>query len=109
MKFIIRFVIVVLAIMALPYFVPGIAVSGFYAALMTAIVFGLINLVIRPIISVVTIPINVFTLGIFGLVVNALLLWFVASFVDGFAIANFSAAFWGAIAISFVNWLVSKF
>ncbi|HEU0081122.1 MAG TPA: phage holin family protein [Candidatus Paceibacterota bacterium] len=105
MKMILRVLIMAAAIMALPYVISGISVAGWYPALVAAAVFGLLNLVIKPVIKLITLPINILTLGLFGLVVNGALLWFVASFVDGFAIASFGAAFLGALVLSLVNWL----
>jgi putative membrane protein len=108
MKFIIRLLVVVLAIMALPYVIPGIAVAGFYSALIVAVILGLINLVVKPIVSLVTLPINIFTLGLFGLVVNGAILWFIGAFVEGFTVATFLAAFLGALVVAAVNWAASK-
>ncbi|PJE73905.1 MAG: hypothetical protein COV01_03625 [Candidatus Taylorbacteria bacterium CG10_big_fil_rev_8_21_14_0_10_41_48] len=109
MKIILRIIIIALVIMALPYIVSGVSVSGFYPALIAALILGVLNLVVRPIISLLTLPVNMLTLGLFGLVINGALLWFVASFVQGFAIASFWSAFLGALLVSLVNWLVSKF
>jgi len=105
MKIILRIAIMVAAIMALPHIIAGITVTGWYPALIAAVVFGLLNLLVKPIVKLITLPINVLTLGLFGLVINGALLWFVASFVDGFAITSFGAAFLGALILSFVNWL----
>jgi putative membrane protein len=108
MKIILRIVIVALAIMGLPKFIPGIAVSSFYYALLASVVIGLVNLLIKPLISLVTLPINAITLGIFGLLVNGGLLWLVALYVPGFSVSTFTAAFLGALAVAIVNWIVSK-
>ncbi len=91
----------------LPYVLPGITVSSFGAALVTALVLGLINTVIRPILVLLTLPITLLTLGLFILVINALLFWMVASFVPGFQVQGFWSAFWGAIAYSVISTLVS--
>ncbi|HVU06316.1 MAG TPA: phage holin family protein [Candidatus Paceibacterota bacterium] len=109
MKIILRFLLVAGAIMALPHLVPGIAVAGIYPALIAAAIFGLLNLVVKPIVGIVTLPINIVTLGLFGLVVNSLLLWFVGSFVAGFSVATFTAAFVGALILAVVNWIAHLF
>lgn len=110
MKIILRIVVIALVIMALPYILPsGISVSGFYPALIAAIILGVLNLIVRPIISLLTLPVNMLTLGLFGLVINGALFWFVASFVDGFSITSFWFAFLGSLIVTAVNWLVSKF
>ncbi len=105
MKTILRVIIVALVILALPHFIVGISVSGFYPALIAAVIFGLLNLLVKPIIKIITLPINILTLGLFGLVINGALLWFVGSFVNGFNVATFTAAILGALVISVANWL----
>ena len=109
MKIVLKIVIVALAIMGLPRFIPGISVAGFYYALISALVIGAVNLLIKPLISLVTLPVNVFTLGIFGLLVNGGLLWLVALYVPGFSIDGYLPAFIGALAIAIINWIISKF
>lgn len=108
MKILLRILAVALVIMALPRFIPGIAVSGFYYAFLAALALGLINLLIKPLIKLVTLPINIFTLGLFSLVINAGLLWAVSLYVPGFDVSSFTAAFIGAFALAVMNWLVSR-
>lgn len=108
MKIVIRVVIVALVIMGLPKFIPDIAVSSFYYALIAAVAFGLVNLLIKPLISLVTLPVNMLTLGLFGLVINGGLLWAVAYYLPGFGIATYGAAFLGALAVTVASWLASK-
>jgi putative membrane protein len=108
MKIVLRVVIVALAIMGLPRIIDGISVSGFYYAFLAAIALGLVNLLIKPLIRVVTLPINLLTLGLFGFVINGFLLWAVALYVPGFDVASYTAAFLGALIIAVINWLVSK-
>ncbi len=109
MKVVLKIVIVALAIMGLPKFVPGIDVSGFYYALLAAVAIGLVNLLIKPLISLITLPVNFFTLGLFGLLVNGGLLWLVALYVPGFSIDGYLSAFIGALAITIINWIISRF
>jgi putative membrane protein len=104
MKLILRWLISALALLALPYIMSGITVSSFYIALIVAVVLGLINAVVRPILILLTLPVTILTLGLFILVINALLFWFVASFVDGFQVSGFWAAFFGAILYSLITW-----
>jgi putative membrane protein len=104
MQLILRWLISALALLALPYVMSGIAVKGFYIALIVAVVLGLINAVVRPILILLTLPVTVLTLGLFILVINALLFWFVASFVDGFQVSGFWSAFFGAILYSLITW-----
>ena len=104
MQLILRWLISALALLALPYIMSGITVKSFYIALIIAVVLGLINAVVRPILILLTLPVTVLTLGLFILVINALLFWFVASFVDGFQVSGFWAAFFGAILYSLITW-----
>jgi putative membrane protein len=107
MRLLLRWIINALALLALPYLFDSIQVAGFYTALITALVLGLVNALIRPILIVLTLPINILTLGLFTLVINGLLFWFVASFVKGFTVAGFWPAFWGALVYSVVSWALS--
>jgi putative membrane protein len=107
MRLIIIWVINALALLALPYIFDSIRIEGFYTALITALVLGLVNALIRPILIVLTLPLNILTLGLFTFVINGLLFWFVASFVKGFYVAGFWPAFWGALVYSIVSWAMS--
>ena len=104
MQLILRWLISALALLALPYVMSGIEVKSFYIALIVAVVLGLINAVVRPVLILLTLPVTVLTLGLFILVINALLFWFVASFVDGFQVSGFWTAFFGAILYSLITW-----
>lgn len=104
MILLLRWAINALALLVLPYIFDSIQVEGFYTALITAFVLGLVNALIRPVLIVLTLPINIVTLGLFTFVINGLLFWFVASFVKGFYVAGFWPAFWGALVYSIVSW-----
>lgn len=115
MKSIIRIIVVAATVFLLPNILAllgmaGISVSGVRAAVAASIALAILNLLIKPIITFVTLPLNLLTLGLFGLVVNGAILYFVPflPFVTGFAIATFWAALVGAFVISLVNWLVSR-
>jgi len=99
-----------LSLLAVAYLLPSVTVANFYAAVIAALLLAVVNTVIRPVLMLVTLPINILTLGLFTLVVNGLLFWFVASFVDGFRVAGFWSAFWGALLYSlisaFASWLL---
>lgn len=107
MRLIISWIINALALLALPYVFDSIRVEGFYTALVVALALGLLNALIRPILILLTLPINVLTLGLFTFVINGLLFWFVASFVKGFFVAGFWPAVWGAIVYSIISWVLS--
>lgn len=108
MNLLLRWVINAGTLLLLAYYLPGMEVSGWYAALITALVLGLVNAVLKPILLILTLPVNILTLGLFTLVINALLFWFVASFIKGFNVAGFMSAFWGALIMSVVSWLTSN-
>ena len=96
-----------LALLALPYIVPSVQVSGFGTALVAALLLGLVNAVIRPLLVLLTLPATVLTLGLFIFVINGLLFWMVASFVEGFHVAGFWSAVLGAIVYALISWAAS--
>jgi len=107
MRLLIRWLLTAAALFAIAYYiVPGIRLDNFGAALVAAFAIGIVNLLVRPIIMILTLPVNIITLGLFTLVVNALMFWLAASFVSGFFVADFSAAFWGALCISVASWFL---
>ncbi len=97
------------ALFALPYIFDSIRVDSFYTALIVALILGLINTLIRPVLLVLTLPITILTLGLFIFVLNGLLLWFIASFIKGFTIAGFWPAVFGAIVYSLISWAATSF
>lgn len=82
-------------------------VAGFYAALVAAAMLGVANLLVRPILFLLTLPITILTLGFFTLVLNALMLWLVSTIVKGFDITSFSAALWAALILWLVSWVTN--
>lgn len=104
-KLIFKWLILSAAVVLAAYLVPGIVVASWGVALVAGLVLGFINMFIKPVLSLLTIPINIITLGLFGLVLNAILFWAAAYFVNGFTIANFMAALFGSIIVSIVLWL----
>lgn len=96
-----------IALMAVAYLLPGIAVESFVTALVAALVLGLVNTVIRPILVLLTLPATLLTLGLFIFVINGLLFWFVGSFISGFVVAGFWWGVIGAIAYSIVSWALA--
>jgi putative membrane protein len=84
---------------------PGVHVQGFGTALMVAVVLGIINTFIRPVIFILTLPINILTLGLFTLVIIAGLIMLTAAIVPGFQVDGF----WWAIAFAFVLWIINSF
>ena len=104
MSVILTWVINALALLIITYLVPSIHIKSFGTALIIAVVLGLINTVIRPLL---TLPVTIVTLGVFILVVNALCFWFASSLLKGFEVSGFWSAFFGSILYSIVSWLLS--
>ncbi len=104
-----RWFITTLAIFALPYFVAGITVNSVLTAVIVAAVLAFLNMVVKPILTLLTLPLNILTLGLFSLIINGAFFWFVSQIITGFTIANFTAALIGAFVISVINWIVSQF
>ena len=108
MKLVLRLLFNAFFLLLAPYLISGVAVNSLYAALITAIVLGLINALIRPIILLLTLPINILTLGLFSLVVNGLLVMLAASFVKGFSVAGFLPAIFLSIFLWFGSFITSS-
>ncbi len=107
MSVLVRIGINALALLAAAYLVSGVTVQGFEAALVAALVLGVINVTLRPILLVLTIPVNLMTLGLFTFVINALMLLLVTRVVSGFDIAGFWPALLAALLLSIVSSLLS--
>ena len=107
--FILRLLIVALGLWLASELVPGIEVKGVGTLLGAALLLGIVNAVVRPVLIILTLPATLFTLGLFLLVINAAMLGLVAWMFDGFTIAGFWAALFGAIVVSVTGWLASYF
>lgn len=107
--FFLRWSINLLALMIATRLVDGIRVESIGMGILAAGILGVVNAVIRPVALLLTLPINLVTLGLFTLVINAMMLELVAYLVPGFVIETFRAAFWGALIISIVSWLLNIF
>jgi putative membrane protein len=110
MKMLIHWVLTALAIWIVSRVIPGFSVNGPIAALIAAVVIGFVNATLGLFLKIVTFPLTVLTLGLFWLVINAVMIKVAAAIVPGFHVDTFGAAFWGAIVLSLVNmalkWLV---
>lgn len=96
-----------LALLLLSEVGVGIVVASFYTALIVALLWGLITLIVKPVLALLTLPINVLTFGLFSFVLNALLFWFLATFVEGFSVAGFVPALIGSVVLSFVSSIIN--
>lgn len=97
------------AIIIVSYMMDGISVSGFFPAVFAAAVLGILNAFLRPILIILTLPINMLSFGLFTFVVNALMLQMASGIISGFEVRGFWSAVFGSILISFFNWLLNSF
>jgi putative membrane protein len=95
------------ALFLLPYIFTSIQVKDFWTALIAALVLGLVNTLIRPLLVLLTLPVTLLTLGLFIFVINGLLFWAVGSFIEGFHVGGFWSAVFGAIVYSLISMLLS--
>ena len=95
------------ALAAVAYLMPSVSVESAGAALAAALVLGLVNALVRPVLVLLTLPVTILTLGLFIFVINGLLFWAVGSFVAGFHVAGFWPGVFGAIVFSVISWLLS--
>ena len=107
MVFVINWFISALAIAITAYILPGIILKGFFAALIAALILGLINAFIKPILIILTLPIHILTLGLFTMVINAILVMLTALIVPGFIVVNFWWALLFSVVLSFINFALS--
>lgn len=108
LNLLIKWILLALSIMFVAWLIPGITISGFTSALIVVLIMGLVNAFIRPIVELISLPLNVLTLGIFSLIINTLLFLLIARFSPGFQIDGFWNGFFGAILLSFITPLVDK-
>ncbi len=96
------------AVLFTSYVVDGIYVSGFFSAFFTAAALGVLNMFFRPILILLTLPINIMSLGLFTLIINAIMLKMASGLVAGFHVEGFWAAVFGSLMISLANWLLNS-
>lgn len=110
MRLLVRWLINALSLLIVAYLVPGFVLHGFVAALIAAVVFGFVNATLGTVLRILTLPLTVLTLGLFLVVINAVMLKMAASVTPGFIVQTWKAAFLGAIVLSlvsaFLHWLI---
>ena len=107
MKLLIGWLLNALALLGVAYVVPNIHVSSFGIAAIAAIIIGLANMLIKPILVILTLPVTIITLGLFILVINGVLFWVVGHFLQGFEVKTLMAGIIGALAYSVISWILS--
>lgn len=108
MKFLLSWILNALALLLVAYFVPDIHVSGLDTAMIAAVVIGLVNILIKPVLVILTLPITIVTLGLFILFINGLLFWGVGYYLQGFEVRTIVAGIIGALVYSLISWLLSS-
>jgi putative membrane protein len=107
MRLLLTWLINAVALFALPYLMQSVHIDNFATALFAALILGLVNTLIKPILILLTLPATLLTLGLFIFVINGLLFWAVAHFIPGFHVAGFMSAVGGAMLYSIISWSIS--
>jgi len=105
----VRWLILTIAIIVTSYLLDGIQVGGFFSAFFAAAIFGILNAFFRPVLLIITLPINIITLGLFTFVINAVLLMMASGVISGFDVAGFWSAVFGSFFISLISWFITSF
>ncbi|MES2012988.1 MAG: phage holin family protein [Pseudomonadota bacterium] len=108
MELILIWILNALSLLAVTYFVPNIQVANFTTALIAALVIGLVNMLIKPILLLLTLPITILTLGLFIFVINGLLFYAVGNLLQGFEVKTLSSGILGAVLYSIISWLLTS-
>jgi putative membrane protein len=106
MKILLTWLISTLALLISAWLIPGAKIESFWSALIASLVLGIVNAVIRPILVILTLPINLLTLGLFTLVTNGLMVWLASAMLAGFSIANFLTALIFSVILAFIVWIM---
>jgi putative membrane protein len=106
-RLLIGWILNAIALLAVAYLMPSIQVASVGSALIAALVLGLVNTLVRPILVILTLPATLLTLGLFLFVINGLLFWAVGSFLDGFSVGGFWSGVLGAILYSIISWALA--
>jgi putative membrane protein len=109
MGLLVRWLALTAAIMVASYLIQGIEVNGFFSAFFAAAILGVLNVFFRPILLILTLPINILTLGFFTFIINAVLLKMASGVISGFVVHGFWSAVFGGLIISVVSWLLNSF
>ena len=108
MKIILHWIILSVAVLVTSKMIAGVVVDPLWTAFIVGACLSLFNMIIKPIINILTLPINMLTLGLFSLVINGALFWYLGTFIKGFSVTTFTAAFVGALLVSIINWILNK-
>ena len=107
MRLILLWILNAVALLSVAYVMPSIHVASFGAALLAALVLGLVNAILRPLLLLLTLPVTLLTLGLFMFVINGLMFWLAGSMLEGFVVSGFWPAVFGALLYSIVSGVLS--
>lgn len=107
MRLVLLWILNAVALLAVAYLMPSVKVDSFGAAMLAALLLGLVNAVIRPLLLILTLPVTLLTLGLFIFVVNGLMFWLAGSIFQGFTVAGFWPAIFGSVIYSIVSWALT--
>lgn len=108
MKMLVHVLATAVTLILIANYVPGIDVSSFYIAVVVAVIWGILGLTVRPILTILTLPINIITFGLFSFILNALLFWLLSTFIEGFTVQGFVPALIGSAILSGVAWVLHR-
>jgi putative membrane protein len=108
MKLLAKWILSAVALLALAHLYSGVQVTGFGVAMVAAVVIGVFNVILRPLLVLLTLPVTVLTLGLFLFIINALLFWAAASLLDGFAVSGFAAALVSSLLYSIMGTVIDR-
>lgn len=108
MNLLIRWIISAASVMIAAYVVPGVLLTSFWTAILVALVLGIINALFKPLLVLLTLPINILSLGLFTLVINAVLVWLAAALIEGFSISGFWVALLFSLVLSVLTFFLNK-
>lgn len=108
MDWVTKWLLRTIAVWVTAQLVPGVRMESFWTAVVVAVVLGLLNLVVKPILVVLTLPITILTLGLFTVVINTVIIWVAAEVVPGFEIVTIWAALWFGLVLGVVNWVLGR-
>jgi len=108
LKIILRWVGISCAVWVTSQIIAGVHVYPWYIAFVVGACIAIFNMFIKPIVSILTLPLNIITLGLFSLVINSAIFWYLGTIISGFSVDKFSTAFIGAILVSIISWIFKK-
>lgn len=108
MKLILHWILISVAVFVTSKIISGVVLDPIWVSLVVGACLTLFNMFIKPVVNILTLPINALTLGIFSLVVNGALFWYLGTMIKGFEVKTFYAAFVGALLVSVINWFLKK-